>query len=235
MLKLAIAIRHVAFEDLGLLENVLLRSGYKVSYREAGIDDLAAIDQEKPDLLVVLGAPISANDTRDYPFVADELDLIRCLSERGVAVLGICLGAQLIARALGAGVEAMPEKEIGFSPLELTRAGRGSVLAPLEGMPVLHWHGEACGSVPGTASLAATPVCANQAFQPAPHILGLQFHLEVPLKRFERWLIGHCSELGSAGLSVPQLRQSAHECLPTLEPVATEVFRQWLAQLDGGG
>lgn len=234
MLKQAVVIRHLAFEDLGLLENSLLRSGYKVSYREAGMDDLAAIGDEQPDLLVVLGAPVSANDTDAYPFVADELGLIQRLSERGTAVLGICLGAQLIARALGAGVEAMPEREIGFSPLELTAEGRDSVLAPLEGVPVLHWHGEACDSVPGASSLATTPVCANQAFQPAPHILGLQFHLEVPLKRFERWLIGHCSELGSAGLSVAQLRRSANECLPTLEPEAMDVFRRWLAQLDGG-
>lgn len=232
MLKRAIAIRHVAFEDLGLWENVLLRHGYKVSYREAGMDDLAAIKEEQPDLLVVLGAPISANDTDAYPFLKDELALIRLLSERGTAILGICLGAQLIARVLGVSVEAMPGKEIGFSPLELTEDGRGSVLAPLEGMPVLHWHGEACAPVPGGPALAATPACANQAFQPLPHVLGLQFHLEVPLKRFERWLIGHCSELGSAGLSVPELRESAKEYLPKLEPVATEVFRRWLAQLE---
>lgn len=235
MLKRAIAIRHLAFEDLGLLENSLLRSGYKVSYREAGMDDLAAIEEEQPDLLVVLGGPISANDTDAYPFLMDEIALIQRLSERGTAVLGICLGAQLIARALGVGVEAMPGKEIGFSPLELTEDGRGSVLAPLEGMPVLHWHGEGCAPVPGGPALAGTPACANQAFQPTPHVLGLQFHLEVPLKRFERWLIGHCSELGSAGLSVTQLRQSANECLPTLEPVAMEVFRRWLAQLDSAG
>ncbi|WP_077528916.1 glutamine amidotransferase [Vreelandella utahensis] len=228
MLKRAIAIRHLAFEDLGVLESLLLGSGYKVSYREAGVDDLEAIEEAQPDLLVILGAPISANDIETYPFVEQELALIQRLSERGTAVLGICLGAQLIARALGAGVEAMPRKEIGFSPIELTEEGGASVLAPLHGMPVLHWHGEACGPVTGAPSLARTQICDNQAFQPASRILGLQFHLEVPLKRFERWLIGHCSELGSAGVSVPQLRRDAVEYLPQLETVATDVFRRWL-------
>ncbi|MGM0433977.1 MAG: glutamine amidotransferase [Pseudomonadota bacterium] len=231
MLKRAIAIRHLAFEDLGVLESILLRSGYKVSYREAGMDDLEAIEGEQLDLLVILGAPFSVNDTEDYPFVQQELALIQRLSERGTAVLGICLGAQLIARALGGGVEAMPRKEIGFSPIELTDEGRASVLAPLDGMPVLHWHGEACSPVPGAPSLAGTQVCENQAFQPAPHILGLQFHLEVPLKRFERWLIGHCAELGAAGIPVTELRQRAQKELPRLEPVATDVFQRWLDAL----
>ena len=228
MLKRAIAIRHLAFEDLGVLEDILLRSGYKVAYREAGVDDLGTIEEAQPDLLVVLGAPISVNDTDAYPFVQQELDLIQRLSERGTAVLGICLGAQLLARALGADVETMPHREIGFSPLELTDEGRASVLAPLEGMPVLHWHGEGCGPVPGAPPLARTQVCDNQAFQPTPRSLGLQFHLEVPLKHFERWLIGHCSELAAAGLSVPELRRNATAYLPRLEPVATQVFQRWL-------
>lgn len=228
MLKRAIAIRHLAFEDLGVLEKILLRNGYKVSYREAGMDDLGAIEQAQPDLLVVLGAPISVNDTDAYPFVQQELALIQRLSERGTAVLGICLGAQLIARALGAGVEAMPQKEIGLAPLELTEEGRASALAPLEGVPVLHWHGEACGAVSGAPPLARTQVCDNQAFQPSPRILGLQFHLEVPLQGFERWLIGHCSELSAAGLSVPALRRNAAQYLPQLESLATDVFQRWL-------
>ncbi|PAU80108.1 glutamine amidotransferase [Halovibrio salipaludis] len=228
MLKRAVAIRHLAFEDLGGLEKILLRNGYKVSYREAGKDDLGAIEQAQPDLLVVLGAPISVNDTDAYPFVQQELSLIQRLSERGTAVLGICLGAQLIARALGAGVKAMPQKEIGFAPLELTEKGRESALAPLEGIPVLHWHGEACGPVSGAPPLARTQACDNQAFQPSPRILGLQFHLEVPLQDFECWLIGHCSELAAAGLSVPDLRRDAAQSLPQLESLATDVFQRWL-------
>lgn len=233
MSRKAIAIRHLAFEDLGLLEPLLLRHGYRVSYREAGVDDLGSIEREQPNLLIILGAPISVNDPDRYPFLEDEFRLVSRLSRNGTAVLGICLGAQVIARAWGAPVTAMATKEIGFSSLTLTEAGRGSVLAPLaEGLEVLHWHGEECGPLAMAPSLAETGICNNQAFQPAPHVLGLQFHLEVKLAAFERWLIGHCAELESAGLDVPALRERARESLPALEAVATGVFERWLTQIE---
>lgn len=232
MKRKAIAIRHLAFEDLGLLEPVLLQNGYRVSYREAGVDELASIRREAPELLVILGAPISVNDPGCYPFLEEEFRLVSELSRKGTAILGICLGAQVIAHAWGARVIPMPRKEIGFSPLTLTQAGKESVLAPLAGnLDVLHWHGEECGPLSMAPSLAETAVCSNQAFQPAPNVLGLQFHLEVKLAAFERWLIGHCAELEAAGLDVAMLRDRAHESLPELESAATEVFDRWLRQV----
>lgn len=232
MSRKAIAIRHLAFEDLGLLEPLLLQHGYRVSYREAGIDDLADIARERPDLLIILGAPISVNDPGRYPFLEDEFRLVMELAGTGTAVLGICLGAQVIARVYGAAVRAMPRKEIGFSSLELSGAGQGSVLAPLSGgAEVLHWHGEQANPLALAPSLAATGLCNNQAFQPAPHVLGLQFHLETRLATFERWLIGHCAELEGAGLDIRVLREQAREYLPQLEPVANEVFERWLRQI----
>ena len=229
----AIAIRHLAFEDLGLLEPLLLRHGYRVSYREAGVDDLARIEDERPDLLIVLGAPISVNDPERYPFLEAEFRVVSSLARKGPAILGICLGAQVIARAWGASVSPMAQKEIGFSGLTLSEAGQGSVLAPLAaGVEVLHWHGEECGPLAMAPSLAETAICNNQAFQPAPNVLGLQFHLEARLATFERWLIGHCAELESAGLDVSVLRDRARESLPALEPIATEVFERWLASIE---
>jgi GMP synthase - Glutamine amidotransferase domain len=233
MSRKAIAIRHLAFEDLGLLEPLLLRKGYRVSYREAGVDDLKRIEQERPDLLIILGAPISVNDPGRYPFLEDEFRLVSGLARAGTAVLGICLGAQVIARAWGAPVTPMVGKEIGFSSLELTESGQESVLAPLaDGHDVLHWHGEESAPLKMAPSLAETGMCNNQAFQPVPHVLGLQFHLEVKLSSFERWLIGHCAELEAAGLDISALRARAHECFPALEPVANEVFERWLAQIE---
>ena len=227
----AIAIRHLAFEDLGLLESILLMNGYGVSYREAGLDDLSRIRRENPDILVILGAPLSVNDVRDYPFLEEEIRLVRDLEQSGTAILGICLGAQVIARAWGAEIAPMLGTEIGFSSLSLTREGLDSVLSPLAGEgEVLHWHGEACAPVSGAPSLATTGVCDNQAFQPATHVLGLQFHLEVRPDRFERWLIGHCAEIRATGLDVLALREQGRTCLPGLEAAAGEVFQGWLDQ-----
>jgi len=106
------------------------------------------------------------------------------------------------------------------------------VLAPLaDGHDVLHWHGEESAPLKMAPSLAETRMCNNQAFQPVC-VLGLQFHLEVKLSSFERWLIGHCAELEAAGLDISALRARAHECFPALEPVANEVFERWLAQIE---
>lgn len=122
-MKTAVAIRHLAFEDLGLIEPWLKRRGWRIVTYDVGIDELWKIDLSQVDLLIVLGGPIGANDDALYPCLAEEVELIRQRLDSGRALLGICLGAQLMARALGAAVTPMDRKEIGFSPLSLTPQG----------------------------------------------------------------------------------------------------------------
>src|SRR5579863_370257 len=130
-MRTAIALRHVAFEDIGSFAAVLGRRGYELSYRDAAVDDLAGADVLSADLVVVLGGPIGAYEEELYPFLSDELHVIEHRLVRGQPVLGICLGAQLMARGLGARVYPGTGKEIGWSPLQLTEEGRRSCLAPL--------------------------------------------------------------------------------------------------------
>lgn len=189
----------------------------------------------EPDLLVVLGGPIGAFDETAYPFLADTLALLRERLARRLPVLGICLGAQLMARALGAGVAPMGHKEIGFAPLALTLDGERSVLAPLaNGTPVLHWHGDRFEIPPGAESLAATPLCPHQAFALGTHALALQFHLEADLSRIEQWLVGHACELAAAGVDLQALRSGAREHGAALAQAAQAVFGAWLDGLDKG-
>jgi GMP synthase (glutamine-hydrolysing) len=142
-MRIAIAIRHVAFEDLGTLAAVLEQRGFRVAYRDATVDDLGAADIVDCDLLIVLGGPIGAYDEEPYAFLRDELRAIAKRLGAGKPVLGICLGGQLMALALGAGVYPGAGKEIVWSKLTLTEAGRRSCLAPFgDGTPVLHWHGD---------------------------------------------------------------------------------------------
>lgn len=211
--KTALALRHLAFEDLGLLRPVLQARGFeRITTLDVGVDDLRDVDLETVDLLIVLGGPIGAYDDALYPALLDELALI----ERRIAarrpLLGVCLGAQLMARALGADVKPMPhgQKEIGFAPVQLTDAGRASALAPLaDGQPVLHWHGDQFALPQGITSLAETPLCPHQAFAVDDFALGLQFHLESDPARLEQWLIGHAGELAQARVPLDQLRRDA--------------------------
>ena len=230
----AVVIRHVAFEDLGSFAEPLARHGFRVDTLEAGVDDLDGADVRTADLLVVLGGPIGAGDERQYPFLADELRLLETRLAADRPTLGICLGAQLMARALGEAVYGAARKEIGWAPLSLTEAGRASALRHLapEKTAVLHWHGDTFDLPGGAVHLAATPVCENQAFLWGARGLALQFHPEATAAGLERWFIGHTLEIETTpGVSVEELRDDTRRFGPSLLSQGPAFFREWLAQV----
>jgi GMP synthase (glutamine-hydrolysing) len=229
----ALAIRHVAFEDLGLLAPLLESRGIAARTLDAGVDDLAAVDPLGDDLLVVLGGPIGANDDAAYPWLVDELRLIERRLTAGRPTLGICLGAQLIARALGAACTPAPGKEIGWAPVQLTEAGRAGCLAPLDdGSSVLHWHGDTFDLPRGATHLAATEVCQNQAFSYGANVLALQFHLEAHGMDLERWFIGHTAEIGmTPGIDVPTLRADTKRHSAALVARGRRCFESWFSDI----
>lgn len=230
-----LAIRHVGFEDLGSFADVLRGRGFKVTYREAGLHDLSAIDALAPDLVVVLGGPIGAYEESLYPFINDELRIIEKRLAAKRPVLGICLGAQMMARALGARVYPGAAKELGWSELSLGDSGRRSPLKHLapDKTKVLHWHGDTFDLPEGAMLLASTAVTMNQAFAFGKRALGLQFHAEVTARGIERWLIGHAGEIaGTKGTSVTALRAATAANAPALQVQGPKCFEDWL---DGAG
>lgn len=231
-MKTAVALRHVHFEDLGILAPFLQQRGYLCRYLDAAVDDLSSVNLADCDLLVVLGGPIGAFDEEAYPFLIAELNLIRQRLESRKPLLGICLGAQLMARALGKRVAPMGVKEIGFSPLTLTPAGAHSVLSALDGVAVLHWHGDQF-EVPDEAQLlAGTSICPHQAFAVGDYALGLQFHLEVAPGDLAYWLVGHACELGQAGIDPRVLREQAEHYCTLLAEAACRMMDNWLTQCE---
>lgn len=224
------AIQHLAFEDLGAWEDIFYQLGLRVRYFEAGIDDLTKAFKH-PGLTIILGGPIAVYETEDYPFLQQEIDLLKVRLEKNLPTLGICLGAQLIAAALNAKVYPGDVKEIGWSKLSLASI-ENNPLKALEDIDVLHWHGDTFDLPEQVELLASSDLYPNQAFRIGSNILALQFHPEVASDSLEKWLIGHSCELSQAKIDIPALRAANIQFAPVLETTSQTVLEQYLTQLN---
>ena len=166
--------QHVPFEGLGSIGEWLARKGARVSSTRF-FERAVLPDPDDLELLIVMGGPMSVNEEDAYPWLKEEKKLIARAIHRGIAVLGICLGAQLIASALGAGVGRNEFSEIGWFAVESVDGGATDLPHTLE---VFHWHGETFDLPQGSRHLARSEACVNQAFAFADRVLALQFHLE---------------------------------------------------------
>jgi len=205
-MKQCLVLRHVAFEDLGVFAGPLADRGFSFDVRQAGVDTVSDAEWRDADLAVVLGGPIGVYETDKYPWLERQTAQLSGRLAAGRPTVGVCLGAQLIAAALGQRVYPGPAKEIGWAPVTLTEAGRAGPLAALEGKPVLHWHGDTFDLPDGASRLASTAITPNQAFAIGDTVLGLQFHPEADPRHIEAWLIGHTAELAAAGVDLATLR-----------------------------
>jgi GMP synthase-like glutamine amidotransferase len=169
-------LQHVPFEGLGSIESWLTTAGYSITCTRL----FASPTLPQPDdldLLVIMGGPMSVNDQAALPWLREEKDFIRRCIQGGKPVLGICLGAQLIASALGAAVYRNRVKEIGWFPIFSVPGGESVFRFPPTA-EVFHWHGETFDLPPGAVHLARSSACENQAFQLGHSVIALQCHLE---------------------------------------------------------
>ena len=225
-----LALRHVPFEDLGLLAPILERRGHTIRYIEVPIANLDGIDLLIPELVVILGGPIGAYEDHAYPFLKAETALIERRLNTGKPVLGVCLGSQLMARALGARVYPGSAKEIGWKPVTLTEEGRNSCLRHLRETAVLHWHGDTFDLPAGALRLASTAICDNQAFSWGRTALGLQFHAEAAGPALESWFVGHTIEISATpDVTVAQLRTETARWTPVITDRGSLCFKEWLS------
>jgi GMP synthase (glutamine-hydrolysing) len=182
--------QHVPHEILGTFDPLLREAGFRIRYVNFGRQGEARPDVGRNHGLVVLGGPMNCDEVDRYPHLQVEMEAIRVAIDRGLPVLGICLGGQLIARALGAKVTRADEREIGWYDVTPTPEGRQDPLfrhfAGTE--KIFQWHGDTFAIPHGAVHLAASPGCANQAFRYGENVYALQFHLEVDEPLIARWV-----------------------------------------------
>jgi GMP synthase (glutamine-hydrolysing) len=210
-------LRHEEPDDLGVGRGVL-----PVEYVDLWREDPPAIDDVAG--LVVLGGEMNADQVEDYPFLAAERELLGRALTQGVPVLGICLGAQLLARALGASVSRAPVRELGFVPVHPAEGSDplADVFAP--GDPVFQWHEDTWELPEGASLLLTGKRVRNQAFRAGPGAWGFQFHLEVDRPGLDAWLDLSGPELERVwGTSASEVRRQADRHLPEHEDRGREV------------
>jgi GMP synthase (glutamine-hydrolysing) len=186
-------IQHVAHEGPGLIGEALTAGGYEYDTVRMYLgDDLPDVDQVGG--LVVLGGPMSVHDTDQFPWLADERGLLEAAAGAGMAVLGVCLGSQQLAAALGAEVSTGDHAEIGVGTVTLTASGRRDrVLGPEYGgladtdVPCVHWHHDTFTLPPESVHLAATRAFPHQAFRVGARAYGFQFHVEMTAALADAW------------------------------------------------
>ncbi len=216
--------QHVPFEGIGSMSSWLSKRQAAVTYTRF-YESPSFPELRDLDLVIAMGGPMSVNDEAVFPWLRAEKTFISEAVRRGLPVIGICLGAQLVAGALGAKVRANPDKEIGWFEIEATPERDGSFRFPQK-TTVFHWHGETFDLPPGSVRLARSAACENQAFQLGERVVGLQFHLEMTPEGLDS-IIGNCRHELREGTFVqtePEMRNAPDGAYENINSMMDDVL-----------
>lgn len=232
MTRSALIIRHVPYEGIAGYRDPVEQAGFVLDRIDVSDPEFACVDLVKPDLVILMGGPMGVYDQDEHPWIACEIERLRHRLEADRPTLGVCLGAQMVAAALGSPVYPGPHKEIGFDRIDLTSAGTGSPLDALGGTPVLHWHGDTFDLPTGTEWLASSACYPHQAFSRGTNLLALQFHAEMGLDpRIDHWIANSGDSLASLGLVGSVVRADYDRLGPACVDAGRVMIARWLQEL----
>ena len=227
----ALVIRHTPWEDIAGFGPPIEGAGYRLEPVDVDDPAFAALDFDQFDLVIPLGGPMGVYQRERYPWIDGEIARLSQRIAADKAVLGVCFGAQMVAAAMGVEVYRGPTKEVGFSTLTLTSEGQSSPLRYLDGVPILHWHGDSFDLPEGATLLASTPAYAQQAFVRG-EVLALQCHAEMGEDpSFESWLDGSDNYLAKAGTDAATLRSDYAALGPNCAAAGAIMIADWLSGL----
>jgi GMP synthase (glutamine-hydrolysing) len=234
MSRIALVLRHAPEIHLGNLEQVLVEHDYRIRYVDtASRDEVRAIDPAQADLLIVLGGEMGVYEADAFPVLTDEVALLADRIAARRPVFGVCLGAQLMASALGSTVYRGPTNEIGYRAVEPTEAGKAGPLRHVAGVPMMQWHSDTFDLPPGTTRLAGSAAYGTEAFAIGQWALAVQFHPEVTAEMHESWLASSEAELHAEGLDADALRTERDLNSAAMQRASRALFSEWLAGLSG--
>jgi GMP synthase (glutamine-hydrolysing) len=232
--------QHVPYEPLGTLDPLLKEAGFRIRYMNFGREPDSRPQLDGYEALIILGGPMNCDQIDTYPNLLVEVETIREAVDRGKSVLGICLGAQLLAKALGGSVARNSIREIGWYDVELTEAGMSDpVLSTFAArQQVFQWHEDGIVLPPGAVCLAASAQSPVQAFRHGEQAYGFQFHLEVDESLIERWLTVPANQAvlaDEAGRVDPAvIRRQCGESIEALRTLSRDTFSRWIDRFEIG-
>jgi GMP synthase (glutamine-hydrolysing) len=225
---LALVIQHSPLAHLGGFAAVLADRGWQVRIVEA--PGLAGLTDDA-DLVIVLGGDEAVYEQDAHPYLATEVEFLRRRLEAERPTLGVCLGAQLMAEALGGRVSRGKSDVIGFRRVDLTDAGKDSPLRHLAGVPLMQWHGDSFRLPAGATRLASSAEYSNEAFRMGDYALAVQFHPELIGAMYEQWIADGAGELAALAIDPDDLRAQRDEHAAAMEVAAAAMLGEWLDTL----
>jgi len=233
-MKSILVIQHVEYEGLGIIEEILQKRGFEFELIISTKNNIPK-SARNYSAIIIMGGPMGVYEQSLYPFISDEIRLIKNCFDENIPVLGVCLGAQLVASAAGAKVYKGNQKEIGWYNLKLTEEGKSDFLfrGLPEEFPVFQWHGDTFDIPDNCTNLASSDLFPNQIIKVGENVYGLQFHLEVTEEMIKNWIMINDEELKSVKsyINIEDLSKHTRTYIDRLNQYGQIVFNRFFDQI----